>query len=61
MWKRFLPEWDSLSQVYIVDEATEIIISCVKRRVDGVANTSFWRISRQIRSEWRKVMTLDPT
>ena len=61
MWKRFLPEWDSLSQVYIVDEATEIIFSCVKRRVDGVAITSFWRISRQIRSEWRKVMTLDPT
>ena len=50
MWKRLLPEWDSLS---LVDEATEIIFSCVKRRVDGVAITSFWRILRQIRSEWR--------
>ena len=30
------------------DEATEIIFSCGEHRVNGLANTSFWRISRQL-------------
>ena len=29
------------------DEATEIIFSCGEHGVDGLAKTSFWRISRQ--------------
>ena len=53
MWKSLLPEWGSLSPVNKDDEATEIIFSCGERRVEGVTNTSFWRISRQIGSEWR--------
>ena len=34
--------------------------SCGEHRVDGVANTSFWRIWRQIGSEWRKLWRQTP-
>ena len=59
--KILLPEWGPLS---LLDEAAEIISSCVEHGVDEVANTSltrsFWRISRQIRSEWRKGCDVRP-
>ena len=60
MWKSLLPEWGSLSPVDKDDEATEIIFSCGEHRVGGVANTSFWRISRQIGSEWRRLWRQTP-
>ena len=55
-------EWLWLSEkcsLSLVDEATEIISSCVERRVGGVASILLWGISRQIRSEWRKGYGVD--